>query len=183
MAREQEDSRREKGIVIVLTGEGKGKTTSALGIALRAVGGGLRVLMIQFIKGTIATGEMESAKRLAPEFELRRFGAGFIYLGKGPTEKDFAAAREGIEFARQALHSGKYDLLILDEVNNAIKLGLFGAQEVADLVKGRPRHVHMVLTGRDAPRELIHLADTVTEMKSIKHPHETGRPAIRGIEC
>lgn len=173
----------EPGLVIVLTGDGKGKTTSALGIALRAVGRGMRVVMIRFIKGPMATGEMESVKRLAPEFELRRFGAGFIYPERGgPTPKDMAVAREGFEFARKALTSGEYQLVILDEINNAVKLGLFSPQEVVDLVKAREPEVHVVLTGRDATPEILDLADTATEMRFIKHHYGKGRPAVPGIE-
>ncbi len=173
----------DQGLIILLTGDGKGKTTSSLGIALRAVGSGMRVVMIQFIKGPIATGEMQSIKKLAPDFELRRFGGGFIYPQRGgPTPKDTAIAREGLEFARKALTSGDYQLVILDEINNAIKLGLFTVQEIIDLVKNRKPEVHVVLTGRDAPQELIDLADTVTEMKFIKHHYTTGCPAVPGIE-
>jgi len=171
------------GLVILLTGDGKGKTTSSLGIALRAVGSGMRVMMIQFIKGPMATGEMQSIRRLAPDFELRRFGAGFIYPQRGgPTPQDIAMAREGFEFAREALASGEYQLVILDEINSAIKVGLFAVQEVVDLVKNRKPEIHVVLTGRDAPQELVDLADTVTEMKFIKHHYTSGRPAVPGIE-
>ena len=174
----------EPGLIIVLTGDGKGKTTSALGIALRAVGRGMRVVMIRFIKGPMATGEMESLKKLAPEFELRRFGAGFIYPERGgPTPKDTAIAREGFEFACKALTSGEYQLVILDEINNAVKLGLFSIQEVVGLVKARKPEVHVVLTGRDAPPEIIDFADTATEMKFIKHHYRKGRPAVPGIDC
>jgi cob(I)alamin adenosyltransferase len=171
-----------QGLVIVLTGEGKGKTTSALGIAMRAVGRGLRVLMVQFLKGSMPTGEIVVARRLEPELELRQFGAGFVLPETGPTERDIALAREGLTYARKAMAEGRCDLLILDEVNNAIKAGLLPLAEVAEVVTSRPPKIHVVLTGRDAPQGILNLADTVTEMRAIRHHYASGRTAVPGIE-
>lgn len=169
------------GLVQVYTGDGKGKTTSALGLALRAVGRGLKVYMIQFLKGE-DTGERHAALRLAPEFTIRRFGrCGFVRKGQ-PDPHDVAQAQEALALARQLIGSGAYDLVILDEINVALYFELLSVAEVLDVLQSRPPHVEVVLTGRYAPPEIIAAADLVTEMKNIKHYYERGIPAREGIE-
>ncbi len=167
--------------MIVYTGEGKGKTTAALGMALRAVGQGMRVLMIQFIKGTWKYGELEGAKRLAPDFEIRQMGRGFTWE-TGDPEGDAKAAREALSHAREAILSGQYHVVILDEINYAIDLGQLPLEAVLELVKEKPPALHLVLTGRNAKPEIIEIADLVTEMREIKHPFQKGILAAKGID-
>ena len=172
------------GLVVVYTGGGKGKTTAALGMALRAVGHGRRVCMVQFIKGSWRYGELESAKRLGPEFEIAAAGRGFVGImdDKSPREDHVRAAGEALRVSRERIASGRYDLVILDEVNYAVKLGLVGAGEVADLVRARPGGLDLVLTGNHARPEIIGLADLVTEMREVKHPFRSGARARRGVD-
>ncbi len=174
----------KEGIVQVFTGNNKGKTTTSLGIALRAVGNGMKVLMVQFIKGPWKSGEDEAAKRLAPDFEIIKGGKGFVgILGDSlPRNIHEEAARKTLETAREAVFSGKYDLVILDEVNVALQLGLIPAEEIIRLIEERPIKVGLVLTGRNAPKEIIELADIVTEMNEVKHYYNEGKPARKGFE-
>ncbi len=171
-------------LIVVYTGGGKGKTTAALGMAVRAVGRGWRVCMVQFIKGSWHYGEEIGAQRLAPDFELVKAGKGFVGIIDDhlPREEHEQAAREALEAARERIHSGNYRLVILDEVNYAVQMGLLKEKEVLDLVKARPSNVHLVLTGNHATKGLIELADLVTEMKEIKHPFKKGIPAQKGID-
>jgi cob(I)alamin adenosyltransferase len=173
-----------KGIVVVLTGEGKGKTTSCLGMAVRAVGYGMRVSMIQFIKGSLHYGELDGAKRLAPEFELTPMGKGFVgIMGDSlPFSEHAAAAGKALATARKKMLSGRYDVVILDEVNVAIHLGLLDLADVVSLIREKPPDVHLLLSGRYAHEEVIRLAHLVTEMRNIKHPYELGIEAEKGID-
>lgn len=173
-----------RGLVIVYTGDGKGKTTAALGTALRAVGRGFRVLIIQFIKGSWEYGELESLKRLAPEVELVRVGKGFVGIVDDtlPREEHEDAAREGFELARERVTAGGYDLVILDELNYAVQGGLIPIEDVLELVESKPEELHLLITGRDAHPDLIAAADLVTEMREVKHPYQKGIPAMRGID-
>ncbi len=171
-----------KGLIIVHTGPGKGKTTAALGLGFRAVGNGLRVLMVQFIKGSWHYGELDAAESLGESFQIRPMGKGFMKLGGKPGPEHVAAAREAWETAREALFSGQYDMIILDEINYAISYGLLSAGEIVEALKGKPDECHVVLTGRSAAPEIIELADLVTEMREIKHPYQKGIDAQRGIE-
>jgi len=171
------------GLIIVHTGDGKGKTTAALGLALRAFGADLKVLILQFIKGRKISGELNALdvlKNFSPTIELRQCGLGFI------TKENFAeqkkSARATIELARAEILSGAWDLIILDEINYAVKFGLVNASEIFELIKIRPPELHLVFTGRDALPELIDAADLVTEMKLIKHPFQQGIAAQSGIE-
>lgn len=173
-----------RGLVVVLTGDGKGKTTSCLGIAVRAVGYGMRVAMVQFIKGSLHYGELDGAKRLAPGFELTPMGKGFVGImgDELPREVHAAAARRALAAARRKAFSGRYDIVILDEVNVAVHLGLVPLADVLALVRERPEHVHLVLSGRNARPELVEAADTVTEMRCLKHAFEKGIEAQKGID-
>lgn len=167
-----------RGLIIVHTGDGKGKTTAALGLAIRAFGAGLKVLILQFIKGARRSGELEAFDALG--IEVRQLGLGFI------TEENIAeqkqSARTALEIARQEILSGAWDLVILDEINYAVKFGLLDAEDILSLIKIRPPQLHLVFTGRDALSELIDAADLVTEMKLIKHPFKHGIKAQEGIE-
>ena len=166
------------GLTIVHTGDGKGKTTAALGLAIRAFGAGLKVLILQFIKGQRRSGELAALDAL--KIEVRQLGLGFITAENFPEQKK--SARAAIELARQEILSGAWDLIILDEINYAVKFGLLDAAELLEVTKIRPPQLHLVFTGRDAPPELIDAADLVTEMKLIKHPFRQGIAAQAGIE-
>jgi len=175
---------RSRGWVIVYTGEGKGKTTASLGIALRAVGYGMKVCMIQFVKGSWFTGELKSSQLLAPGFRILRAGKGFVGImgDKRPISEHIAAAREALRRSEKIVSSGLYDVVILDEINYAVSRKLIGLQAVLKLIRQRPVHVTLVLTGRRAPRSIIEVADLVTEMRKIKHPYDRGMTARRGID-
>jgi cob(I)alamin adenosyltransferase len=171
-----------KGLVIVHTGNGKGKTTAALGLGLRASGQGMRVLMIQFIKGSWKYGELK-APGFVPRFEIRPMGRGFVGLGGAePGAEDVAMARATLDLGRVEVLSNRWDVVILDEVNNAVDQKLIGVEEVLALLRDKPASVHLVLTGRNARPEVIEAADLVTEMKEVKHPYRNGVKAQRGIE-
>lgn len=170
-----------QGFIQVYTGDGKGKTTCALGLSLRAVGQGLKVFMVQFLKGR-DTGEARAAARLAPDMTLRSFGRPVMVNLKSPAPEDLALAREALDLARQVIQAGDHDLVILDEINVALAYKLISLEEVLEILKTRPDGVEVVLTGRQAPPELLELADLVTEMRPVKHYHAAGVPARRGIE-
>ena len=174
----------KNGLTIVYTGKGKGKTTAALGIALRATGYKKKICMIQFIKGSWHYGEMESSKRLEPEFEMVAIGKGFVGIidDKSPKEDHQKIAKEAIRISNEKIQSGKYDIVILDEINYAINLNLISLDDVLDLIKSKPENVDLVLTGNYAKEEVIEAADLVTEMKEIKHPFQKGIKAKEGID-
>lgn len=174
----------ERGLVIVYTGKGKGKTTAALGIVLRAVGHGYKVGMIQFIKGEWYYGELTSSKRLEPEFELIAAGKGFVGIidDDHPLEDHQKAAKDAIELARQKIASGNYDIMILDEINYAAKLKLITPQDILDLIAVKPEKTSLVLTGNYVHESITAVADLVTEMKEIKHPYQRGIKAKKGID-
>ncbi len=178
--RRKEPGQGKPGLVLIYTGEGKGKTTAALGSALRAVGQGLRVLMIQFIKGGRSYGELEAAGQVAG-LEIRPMGLGLI--GR---QKDLAphhqAARRAWDAARRAVVEPAWDMVILDEVFLALSRGFLQAGEIAELIKGKPAGLHLVLTGRHCPPELFELADAVTEMRAVKHHLKAGIKSQPGIE-
>lgn len=172
-----------KGLIIVNTGNGKGKTTAALGMGLRAWGQGLKVLVLQFIKGNWKYGELQAAERMGADFVIRQMGEGFV---RDTTEADQAdhqeAAEKALQDARTEIVSGNWDMIILDEINYAIKFGLVSWEAVVELLAIKPPLLHLVLTGRDARQEIIDIADLVTEMKEIKHPYKKGIKAQKGIE-
>jgi len=173
--------RLKQGLIQVYTGAGKGKTTCALGLAMRAVGQGFKVFMVQFLK-TDDTGEVQAAQRLAPDFTIQSFGTpGFPNL-REPDVKTLAAVREAFTLARRVISAGEHDLVLLDEVNLSLAYGLVSVAEMLEVLRQRPPFVEVVLTGRSAPPELVDLADLVTEMRPVKHYFEAGVKARRGIE-
>jgi len=174
----------KEGLVIVYTGNGKGKTTAALGLALRATGYDMRVCMLQFIKGSWHSGELDSSKKLEPNFELVPVGKGFVGIldDNSPKEVHEKYAEEALKTCREKIFSGKYNVVILDEVNYAINLGLISVYEVIKLIKEKPDNLDLILTGNHAKNEIIELADLVTEMKEIKHPFKSGIKAKKGID-
>jgi cob(I)alamin adenosyltransferase len=176
-----ERKRLQQGLVQVYTGDGKGKTTCALGLALRAVGQGFKVFMVQFMKGR-DTGEARAAARLAPELTLRYFGRPGLVNLKAPDPEDLVLINEARELARRVMESGDYDLVILDEINLALAYGLIPLEDMLTWLRARPPWVEVVLTGRQAPAELVAFADLVTEMRPVKHYYAAGVPARRGIE-
>jgi cob(I)alamin adenosyltransferase len=173
-----------KGLIIVYTGPGRGKTTAALGTALRCVGQGLKVLMVQFIKGSWHYGELEAARMLGEErFKILPMGRGFVKVGaEKPHPEDIRLAQQAWEFARENLLGGQYDLVILDEINYVISYKMLDPGVVVEALKKKPEMVHVILTGRNAHPSLVELADLVTEMRELKHPYHKGISAQRGIE-
>ncbi|MEW6183877.1 MAG: cob(I)yrinic acid a,c-diamide adenosyltransferase [Bacillota bacterium] len=171
-----------RGLVHLYTGDGKGKTTAALGMAFRAWGHGMRVLMIQFLKsGRVQTGERLAAGRIGDGFLIETMGEGFVFE-ESDTSRHHETAQQAYRAAREALIAAKYDMVILDEVTWAIKCGLVSEEQILTLLESRPPGVHLVLTGRDAPPSLIERADIVTEMRDIKHHYRAGVEAQKGIE-
>lgn len=171
----------EQGLVQVYTGNGKGKTTAAVGLAVRAAGKGFRVLMVQFLKGR-HYGEIESVKRFGDSFEIIQSGLdSFVKRGE-PSEEDLRLAHQGLDIARKAIMSGDYDIVILDEINCAVELGVLKVDEVVPLIDERPEGVELVLTGRWAPDEFCERADLITEMKKIRHCYDQGVQMREGIE-
>ncbi|MFQ6074357.1 MAG: cob(I)yrinic acid a,c-diamide adenosyltransferase [Candidatus Bathyarchaeia archaeon] len=173
--------RLKKGLVQVYTGDGKGKTSAAFGAALRAIGRGLKVYIIQFIKGGFDYGELYIVEKL-PNLKLAAFGRGRFVTDVSPQEEDVKLAREALELAKRVVQSGEYDMVILDEINVALNLKLVNMNEALLLIKNKPEHVELILTGRYAPRQVIEAADLVTEMKEIKHPFTQGVKPRKGIE-
>lgn len=171
-----------KGQVQVYTGNGKGKTTAALGLAFRACGRGLRVCMIQFMKGGGPYGEHRAAERLAPELTIIPYGRAGWVNRDNPHPEDVRLAVEALDKGAEALASGEYDMVILDEVNGAVGFGLVTVDRVLELIRTRPAAVELVLTGRNADQRIIDAADLVTEMCEIKHYYKAGIPARDGIE-
>jgi cob(I)alamin adenosyltransferase len=176
-----ETSRR--GLILINTGPGKGKTTAALGTAFRAAGNGMRVLILQFLKGSWHYGELDSAKMLGEDFVIKQMGRGFVKVGGAETDpEDLRMVEEAWEEAATAILSGEWDLVVLDEINYAIGYNMLDAEKVAEVLRTRPEMVHVILTGRNAHPVLVELADTVTEMREVKHAYEKGVLAQRGIE-
>jgi cob(I)alamin adenosyltransferase len=173
--------RLEKGLVQVYTGNGKGKTTAAFGLALRAIGRGLKVYVIQFIKGGFDYGELYTVDKLL-NLKLKAFGRGKFITEKPAKKEDIAPAEEALALAETIVKNGEYDIVILDEINVALSLKLISLEKVLELIKKKPEHVELILTGRYVPNEIVEVADLVTEMKEIKHPFNKGYMARKGIE-
>ena len=169
------------GLIIVNTGDGKGKTTAALGLAFRALGSGMTVFMVQYIKGKWKTGEKKLADRLAPDIEIRPMGDGFTWDTKNPAQ-DIATTLKIWEVSKEAIASGRYDVVILDEINVVMKLGYLDPNLVVEFLKSKSPRQHVVLTGRGAPPAIIEAADLVSEVVAIKHPYRSGIKAQLGIE-
>lgn len=172
-----------RGLLMVFTGDGKGKTSAAMGAALRAAGQGFKILMIQFIKGSWHCGELDAAPLLGGAFEIRPMGRGFVepVAGKADPE-DVRLVEAAWQAALDAIRSGKYDMLILDEINYAIHYGMISVGRVLAGLAERSGELHVICTGRHAPMGLIEAADLVSEIKEIKHPYQKGLLAQRGIE-
>jgi cob(I)alamin adenosyltransferase len=180
----EKESSSNDGIVIVYTGNGKGKTTASLGVALRAIGHGLRVCIIQFIKGEWSYGELNSIKKLEPDLELIVAGKGFIGIidDDHAFEEHVRAAKTALDIVQQKISLDTFDIIILDEINYALHLGVLQLADVMKILQNRPKHLSLILTGNHASEEIITLADLVTEMKEIKHPYKKGIKAKRGID-
>ncbi len=178
------EPKQKVGLIVVLTGSGKGKTTSALGMVLRAVGHGLKVCIIEFMKGDMYAGEIDGLKSLAPNVEFHMMGKGFcgIQGNPYPFEEHRANAQEAATLAREKILSGRFDLVLLDEINNALSLGLLDLPQVLDLIDRKPPLLHLILTGRDAHPEVISRAHTATEMKEIKHAYRRNIEPQKGID-
>lgn len=171
----------EQGLVQVYTGDGKGKTTAALGLAMRAYGRDMSVLMVQFLKGR-RYGELNTAECFSDRFRIVQSGLdSFVNKGE-PSEEDLRLARRGLEIAREGIMSGDYDIVILDEINVAVELGVLTIEDVLPLIDGRPKGVELVLTGRFAPQQFLDRADLITEMRCVKHCYDAGVAARDGIE-
>jgi len=170
------------GYIQVYTGNGKGKTTAALGLALRAAGHGMKTYFGQFLKGQ-HYGELTAAERLSPFIHIERFGRkGFLHITEGPDDEDIRRAREGLQKCREAMLSGAYQIIVLDEINTAVLLKVLTEQDVLDFLAERPDGVELVLTGRGATQAVIDRADLVTEMHNVKHYYDRGVKAREGIE-
>jgi len=169
-----------KGYVQIYTGTGKGKTTAAFGLALRAAGAGLKVFIAQFVKG-MKYSELDSVKMLSDSISIKQYGRD-CFIFKKPTEEDIRAARDGLEEIREIIRSRKYDVIILDEANIATFYDLFSVDDLLDLIHQRPEGTELIITGRNADPRIIEAADLVTEMKEIKHYYQKGVEARDGIE-
>lgn len=178
------EPKEKVGLVVVITGYGKGKTTSALGITLRAAGHGMRVCLVQFMKGDMYAGEYDGLKRLAPYVEHYLTGKGFcgIQGNPYPHREHRANAQEAIQIAKEKMLSGQFDIIICDEINNALHLKLVDLPQVLDLIDAKPPGIHLVLTGRDAHPEVIDRAHTVSEVNEIKHAYRQGIEPQKGID-
>lgn len=171
----------KKGLIIVNTGDGKGKTTAALGTALRAVGHGLRVGIVQFIKGSWSYGELEALKRFVDLVDIHVMGRGFTWKS-ADIEKDRRVARDGWHRAEGMIRSGKYDLIILDELTYLMTYDFVSPAAILATLEAKPETLHIIVTGRGAADALVAMADLVTDMQAVKHPHARGIKAQRGIE-
>lgn len=174
-------SQKNKGLVIVITGNGKGKTTAAFGQALRAIGQGYKVFVLQFMKGR-KYGEFIAAEKYLPDLTIDMYGLDSFVMRDHPAAIDIELAQKGLDAARRAIQSGKYDLVILDEINVALDFKLIKLKDVVTMIKNKPSGLDLVLTGRYAPKEIIKLADTVSEIQEIKHHYNAGIKDRAGIE-
>ena len=175
---------KKSGLLHIYTGEGKGKTTAAIGLAVRAAGNGMKVLFVQFLKGGEESGELKVFKGLQDNIDVIRFDQRHpIFFKKGDTKEELTkAAKDALKLIDEKIKSGKYNLVILDEINNVVSQGWADVNELKDIIRKRPEGLEIVLTGRGASEELIEMADYVTEMKAVKHPFKKGIKARKGIE-
>lgn len=173
---------RIRGLTVIFTGDGKGKTSAALGVTLRCVGHGYRVKVIQFIKGKMDTGELHLARRLAPDLDIIQVGQGFTWLEDHTRKEHKEAAGDGFELAIKVLESNEYQTVILDEIFCSLQADLITEKQISELIDKKPPETHLVLTGRDAPESIIEKADLVTCMEDVKHPSRKGIPAQKGMD-
>jgi cob(I)alamin adenosyltransferase len=171
----------KKSLLMVYTGHGKGKTTAALGQVFRALGHGFKVCIIQFIKGSWKYGELVSSDRFGDLLEVHVLGKGFTWKSKD-LDKDTQAAKDAWLFAMEKMKSGRFQMVVLDELTYPMNYGMIDANDVVTFLKGRPESLHVVVTGRDAPEALMDAADLVTKMTDVKHHYRAGTPAQKGIE-
>lgn len=178
------EPKKRVGLVVVLTGHGKGKTSSALGMVVRACGHGMKICMIQFMKGDLFTGEWEAVKKIDCDVEIVATGMGFCGIQGNPYShsQHREAAQRALAMAKERICSEKYDLIVLDEINNAVHLNLVDLEQALDLIRSKPPLLHLVLTGRDATPEVISLADTVSEVREISHAYRKGIEPQPGID-
>ena len=183
MTTEDETGTQRRGLLLIHTGAGKGKTTAALGTAMRAAGNGMRVLVLQFLKGSWHYGELDAAERFGDDLVIRQMGRGFVKVGGAETDpEDLRMVHAAWDEAVAAMQSGEWDLIVLDEINYALGYGMLDPAVVAAALQSRPPMLHVILTGRNAHPMLVELADTVTEMREVKHAYTRGILAQRGIE-
>ncbi len=175
-------SARDKGLTVIFTGDGKGKTSAALGVACRTVGHGYKTKVIQFIKGKMNTGELHLMDKLGSDFDIEQVGRGFTWRKSVSKNDHVEAARLGVEAARKALGSGRFKTVVLDEILYALKSQLVTIEQVEELIETKEKHVHLVLTGRHAPQRIIDRADMVTSMEMVKHPSAEGIPAQKCLD-
>ena len=173
--------REKKGLIMVHTGDGKGKTTAALGLAMRSAGNKMKVFMVQFIKGAWKYGELAAAEKLAPYFEMKPMGEGFTWDTQNRA-RDIEMTQKAWDFGKEKMMSSDYELVIFDEINYVIDYQYLDAAKVVEALRAKPEKVHVLLTGRNAHPDIVALADMVTEMKEIKHPFKQGIMAQKGIE-
>ena len=173
---------KDQGLIMVHTGDGKGKTTAALGLALRAAGQGLKVLILQFMKGQKNIGEIKALNACDLDIDFQHYGQKIFFKSRGCEPIDIQLAHEGLNAFQLAMDAGTYDLIILDEINMAVDFRLLEIEEVMRVIKKKPPKLHLVFTGRNAPNPLMEIADMVTEMKEIKHHYHKGVQAKKGIE-
>ena len=178
----ERDREKSKGMIQVYTGTGKGKTTAALGLAMRAFGHGLKVYIIQFMKGNIRYGEMETARHLSPNFVIKQMGRETFVDRNNPDKIDIELAQRAIQLAKEVITGGEYDIVILDEINVAVDYGLISLEALLDIFDSKPVHVELIITGRDARQEVIERADLVTEMVEVKHYYQKGVNSREGID-
>lgn len=171
----------KQGLILIFTGNGKGKTTAALGMSIRAAGHGMKTCFIQFIKGSWKYGEMEAMSRFREEIDFYVMGRGFTWKSDD-LEKDKAVAQEAWEKAKEIVRSGGYHTVVLDEFTYLLRYNMIDKEEVLEVLRAKPKELHICITGRDAAEELVELADLVTEMHPIKHPYQQGIKAQKGIE-
>ncbi|MDQ4073240.1 MAG: cob(I)yrinic acid a,c-diamide adenosyltransferase [Thermoproteota archaeon] len=180
----ENDNKKDKGLIIVYYGKGKGKTTAALGVALRAIGYNLRVAMIQFIKGEWDYGELHSSQKLGPNFELIVTGKGFVGIidDDHHINEHIQSSKNALKISKEKIKSREYNIIILDEINYALKLNLISEEEVIEILNSKPFEVNIIMTGNFLSNKILEIADLVTEMREIKHPFRKGIKAKRGID-
>lgn len=181
MSAQGKENKTKKGLILVFTGNGKGKTTAAIGITMRAVGHGFKTCFIQFIKGSWKYGEMEAIAHFPDNIDFHVLGRGFTWKSDD-LNKDREAARSAWDKAKEAIFSGRYQMVVLDEFTYLLSYNMIDLEEALRVLSNKPKDLHIVITGRDADPKLIEIADLVTEMKAVKHPYKQGVKAQKGIE-